>query len=120
MNKRPRPDDCCTTFSDVVPLAPDERERSVAVLKALADPTRLEMHRLIAGQPAGLCACDIVERFDLAQPTIAHHLKVLRDARLVTVSRRGIWAYYAADPQGLDILEGTLALLGGRALAAVD
>lgn len=120
MNKRPRPDDCCTTFSDVAPLAPSERERSVAVLKALADPTRMEMYRLIAGQSAGLCACDIVERFDLTQPTIAHHLKVLRDAGLLTVSRRGIWAYYAADPQGLAILQETLLVLGGRVLAAVD
>ena len=119
MNKRPRPDDCCTTFSDVAPLAPGERERSVAVLKALADPTRLEMYRLIAGQPAGLCACDIVERFDLAQPTIAHHLKVLRDAGLVTVSRRGIWAYYAADLQGRALLRETLLALEGRAFAAV-
>ena len=120
MNRRSRPDNCCTTFTDVEPLASNERERSIAVLKALADPTRLEMYRLIAGQPAGLCACDIVERFDLAQPTIAHHLKVLRDAGLVTVSRRGIWAYYAADPQGQAILQETLLVLGGRVLAAVD
>lgn len=91
----------------------------MAVLKALADPTRLEMYRLIAGQPAGLCACDIVDRFDLTQPTIAHHLKVLRDAGLVTVSRSGIWAYYAADPQGRDTLQETLAVLGGWALAPI-
>lgn len=119
MSKRPRPDDCCTTFTDVRPLAPDARERGVAVLKALADPTRLEMYRLIAGQPAGLCACDIVDRFDLAQPTIAHHLKVLRDAGLVTVSRTGIWAYYAADPQGRAMLRETLDMLEGRALTAI-
>lgn len=92
----------------------------MAVLKALADPTRLEMYRLIAGQPAGLCACDIVDRFDLTQPTIAHHLKVLRDAGLVTVSRVGIWAYYAADPQALADLQDTLTMLGGRVLAAID
>ncbi len=120
MNKRARPDDCCTTFTDTAPLAPDERERSVAVLKALADPTRLEMYRLIAGQAAGLCACDIVDRFDLTQPTIAHHLKVLRDTGLVTVSRVGIWAYYAADPHGRVVLAETLAVLGGRALVTVE
>ena len=115
MSKRARPDDCCTTFTDVAPLAPGERERGVAVLKALADPTRLEMYRLIAGQSAGLCACDIVDRFDLSQPTIAHHLKVLRDTGLVTVSRSGIWAYYAANPQGRAALQETLTMLGGWA-----
>jgi ArsR family transcriptional regulator len=120
MSKRVRPEDCCTSFTDVAPLLPAQRERSVAVLKALADPTRLEMYRLIAGQPAGLCACDIVDRFDLTQPTIAHHLKVLRDAGLVTVSRVGIWAYYAADPHGRMELEETMAVLGGRALATVE
>ena len=119
MNRRPRPADCCTTFADVAPLLPDERERRVAVLKALADGTRLEMYRLIAGQPGGLCACDIVDRFDLTQPTIAHHLKVLRDAGLVTVSRRGVWAYYAADPQGQQVLQETLALLGGKTLVGI-
>lgn len=119
MTRRSRPDDCCTTFMDVAPLVPGDRERSVTVLKALADPTRLEMYRLIAGQPAGLCACDIVDRFDLTQPTIAHHLKVLRDAGLVTVSRVGIWAYYAADPQGLEIIQETLVALGGRVPAAI-
>src|SRR5687768_10170584 len=117
MSTRSRPDDCCTTLMNVTPLLPAERERSVAVLKALADPTRLEMFRLIAGQSAGLCACDIVDRFELAQPTIAHHLKVLRDAGLVTVSRVGIWAYYAANPEGLAVLAETLATTGGRKLA---
>jgi ArsR family transcriptional regulator len=120
MSKRARSEDCCTTFTDIAPLAPAERERSVAVLKAVADPTRLEMYRLIAGQPAGLCACDIVDRFDLTQPTIAHHLKVLRDSGLVTVSRVGIWAYYSADPHGRAVLEETLASLGGRVLATAQ
>jgi ArsR family transcriptional regulator len=67
----------------------------------LGDPTRLEIFRLIAAQSAPLCVCDIVDRFDVSQPTISHHLRVLRDAGLVTVSRRGIWAYYAADDRGL-------------------
>ena len=118
MSKRPRPEDCCTTLTEVSPLSAGERERSVAVLKALADPTRLEMYRLIAGQSAGLCACDIVDRFDLTQPTIAHHLKVLRDAGLVSVSRVGVWAYYSVPPGGLDILQQCLAMTGGRELSA--
>ena len=71
------------------------------MFKALADPTRLDVFRLIAAQEAPLCACDVVDRFAVSQPTISHHLKVLREAGLITVSRRGIWAYYAADPRGL-------------------
>ena len=64
----------------------------------LGDATRLEVFRLIAAQTSPLCVCDIVDRFDVSQPTISHHLKILRDAGLVTVSRRGVWAYYAVDP----------------------
>ena len=117
MSKRVRPDHCCTTFTDVAPLLPDERSRLWAVLKALEDPARLEMYRLIAGQPAGLCACDIVDRFERAQPTIAHHLKVLRDAGLVTVTHSGIWAYYAVDPAGQRFLREAVATLTGGVLS---
>ncbi len=87
---------------------PAERERLVAAFKALADPTRLDVFRLIAAQQAPLCACDVVDRFAVGQPTISHHLKVLREAGLITVSRRGVWAYYAADPRGLAVLRAAL------------
>jgi ArsR family transcriptional regulator len=76
----------------------------VGVFRALGDPTRLEIFRLIAAQADPICVCDIVGRFEVSQPTISHHLKVLREAGLVTVSRRGIWAYYAPNPQGLALL----------------
>ncbi len=95
-----------------------ERERIVAAFKALADPTRLEIFRLVAAQDAPLCACDVVARFDLSQPTISHHLKVLREGGLVTVSRRGVWAYYAADPRGLALLRGVLDEFDPEPLAA--
>lgn len=72
------------------------------MLKALADETRYAIFRLIVAQKEPICACDIVDRFDVSQPTIAHHLKVLRTAGLITVSRRGVWAYYAPDPRGID------------------
>ena len=75
------------------------------IFKALADGTRLDVFRLIAAQEGEICACDIVDRFDVSQPTIAHHLKVLRNAGLITVSRRGVWAYYAVDPQGVSVLQ---------------
>jgi ArsR family transcriptional regulator len=92
-------------------LAPGRRDRLVAVYRALGDPTRLDVFRLIAAQAAPLCVCDIVDRFNVSQPTISHHLRVLRDAGLVTVSRRGVWAYYALDPAGLALLHGAPAEL---------
>jgi ArsR family transcriptional regulator len=99
MSAKPRPIACCV--APVAPLELPEREQLVYAFKALADPTRLDVFRLIAAQEAPLCACDVVDRFDVSQPTISHHLKVLREAGLITVSRRGIWAYYAADHRGL-------------------
>jgi ArsR family transcriptional regulator len=111
MAAKPRPADCCSSATPARELAPGVRERLVAVYRALGDPTRLEIFRLIAAQTAPLCVCDIVDRFDLRQPTISHHLKVLRDAGLVTVSRRGVWAYYTANPAGLALLRGALAEL---------
>src|SRR5438045_270234 len=99
-----RPIDCCATPVATQPLLEGERDQLVAVFRALGDPTRLEIFRLIAAQPAPICVCDVVQRFDVSQPTISHHLKALREAGLVTVSRRGIWAYYAPDPRGLELL----------------
>jgi ArsR family transcriptional regulator len=96
-----RPADCCAVPVEAPPLGEAERAQLVALFRALGDPTRLDIFRLIAAQPEPICVCDIGERFAVSQPTISHHLKVLRDAGLVTVSRRGIWAYYAAQPEGL-------------------
>jgi ArsR family transcriptional regulator len=103
-----------------VDLAPSRRDRLVAVYRALGDPTRLEVFRLIAAQTAPLCVCDVVARFEVSQPTISHHLKILRDAGLVTVSRRGVWAYYAVDPAGLALLRGALAEMVPGRLAEVS
>ena len=90
----------------------------MAGFRALGDPTRLEIFRLIAAQEAPVCACDVVDRFAVSQPTISHHLKVLREAGLITVSRRGVWAYYAADPRGLALLREALIDLAPTRLAA--
>lgn len=80
----------------------DDLARSI---KALADPTRLRMISIIAGSPEQeACVCDITEAFDLGQPTVSHHLKVLLDAGYVTRSRRGTWAYYKLVPGSLDAL----------------
>ena len=118
MPTRDRPDDCTPTVLLPAPIAERERDRVVGVFRALGDPTRLDVYRLIAAQPDPLCVCDIVARFEVSQPTISHHLKILREAGLVTVSRRGVWAYYAADPNGLDrVRAATSALLPERRAA---
>ncbi len=78
------------------------------MFKALGDPTRLDVFRLIAAQDQAICACDITDRFDVSQPTVSHHLKVLRDAGLITVSRRGVWAYYEVEPLGMRFLQASV------------
>ncbi|HYU19118.1 MAG TPA: metalloregulator ArsR/SmtB family transcription factor [Chloroflexota bacterium] len=90
----------------------------VSAFRALGDPARLEIFRLIAAQPAPICVCDVVDHFHLSQPTISHHLKVLRQAGLVSVSRRGVWAYYAANPHGLAALQESLEELTPLRLSA--
>jgi ArsR family transcriptional regulator, arsenate/arsenite/antimonite-responsive transcriptional repressor len=120
MNPSMRPADCCAPPVPVEPLAATDRDALVAVFRALGEPTRLEILRLIAAQPQPMCVCDVVARFPLQQPTISHHLKVLREAGLVTVSRRGVWAYYAADPQGLALLRGAGEQLDPARLAVAS
>jgi ArsR family transcriptional regulator, arsenate/arsenite/antimonite-responsive transcriptional repressor len=110
MASRARPVDCCT-LTTPPDLVPSRRDRLVALYRALGDATRLEVFRLIAAQPGPICVCDIVDRFNVSQPTISHHLKALRDAGLVKVSRRGVWAFYAVDPAGLALLRNAPAEL---------
>lgn len=117
MSSRARPADCPPPSRPVAPLVPAERDAVVALCRALADPTRLEIFRLIAAQPAPLCVCDIVAHFDRQQPTVSHHLRVLREAGLVRATRRGVWMYYAADPEGLGRLARLPALVQEDAVA---
>ncbi|WP_029069132.1 metalloregulator ArsR/SmtB family transcription factor [Jonesia quinghaiensis] len=80
-----------------------------ALLKAAADPLRLRILSLItASTPPEACVCDFLELDDVSQPTVSHHLKVLRDAGLVTSQRRGTWVYYRIAPQFLAPVTGLL------------
>ncbi len=110
MATRERPEGCCPVRA-VRPLAAREQERLVTVFKALADATRLEILRLVGAQAGPVCVCDIVDRFDLAQPTISHHLKVLREAGLLRTSKIGIWAFYELEAEAKDLLEEASDLL---------
>ena len=81
-----------------------------AVLKALADPVRLRLVSLIGAHDAGeACVCDLTAAFHLTAPTISHHLKVLREAGLITSQRRGTWIYYRVVPATLASLAGLFA-----------
>jgi ArsR family transcriptional regulator len=91
-------------------LNQDQADRLVPLLKALADPVRLRLMSLVAASPGGeACVCDLTAPFDLSQPTISHHLKVLHDAGLLERSKRGVWVYYRATREVLTPLS---ALLG--------
>jgi ArsR family transcriptional regulator len=105
--------DCCAPAPVESPLGGEEAARYAGVLKALADPHRLRILALIAAQPADapLCACDVEAAFELSQPTISHHLKVLREAGLISVTRRGLWHYYSPRPDGLQPVQHALAML---------
>ncbi len=82
-------------------------EESAAALattfKALADPTRVAIVNQLACCEE-CCVCDLTATFDLAQPTVSHHLRILRDAGLVDVERRGTWAFYRLVPDAIDRL----------------
>jgi ArsR family transcriptional regulator, arsenate/arsenite/antimonite-responsive transcriptional repressor len=102
-------DGCCAPAES--PLSVEDAARFATVLKALADPHRLRMVSLLAAQPADepLCVCDVEASFDLSQPTVSHHLRVLREAGLVSVAKRGLWHYYALVPGALDPVQDLLA-----------
>jgi ArsR family transcriptional regulator, arsenate/arsenite/antimonite-responsive transcriptional repressor len=100
---------CCSPLS-AGPLSAGQAEQVAPLLKALADPVRLRLMSLVASHPGGeACVCDLNDAFDLSQPTISHHLKVLHDVRLVEREKRGVWVYYRARPQAL---AGLGALMG--------
>ena len=75
-------------------LHPDRVAQLTEVLKALADPTRVEIVGILRNSELPVCICDLTAAFDLSQPTLSHHMAKLREAGLVEVEKRGIWAFY--------------------------
>ncbi len=96
---------CCGSHAP--PLPKEAAAELAGRFRALADPTRVALVNRLAGADE-LCVCDLTSAFDLSQPTISHHLKILRDAGLVESSRRGTWSYYRLVPAAIDALRGTL------------
>ncbi len=97
---------CCGP--DVPALPREAAEEIAALFKALADPTRVAIvNRLAAAEE--VCVCDLTAAFDLSQPTVSHHLKVLRDAGLVEADRRGTWSYYRLVSEAIERVRDVLA-----------
>jgi ArsR family transcriptional regulator len=91
------------------PLSIEAAGAVAAQLKALADPVRLRLFSMVASRAGGeACVCDISEGLDVTQPTISHHLKVLKDAGLLTSQRRASWVYYSVVPSALRDLSTVL------------
>ena len=101
--KRAVGEPCCE------PVAYPEIERAQAerigrVAKALGDPIRMQLVDVLRKHAGKVCVCELVPLFDLSQPTVSHHLKVLREAGIVGSERQGLWAYYYVNPDALEEL----------------
>lgn len=106
--KRPAGEPCC------VPVVYPEVERETAermarVAKALGDPIRLQLIDVLRRHAGEVCVCELTPLFDVSQPTVSHHLRILRDAGLVDSERRGLWAYYYVLPDALAEFAGWVA-----------
>ncbi len=100
------------------PLSIEAAAEIAGKLKALADPVRLRLFSLVASHVGGeACVCDISAGLDVKQPTISHHLKVLKEAGLLASERRASWVYYSVVPDALRTLAMVLDVADDRALA---
>lgn len=107
---------CCPGLL-AAPLDEGQAVELAKVFKALGDPVRLRLLSLIASRAGGeVCVCDLTPAFDLSQPTISHHLKLLRQAGLIDCERRGTWVYYWLLPEMTDRLAGILTRPAGEPL----
>src|SRR5215469_15821649 len=106
--KRPPGEPCCepVVYPDVERI---EAERMAEVAKALGDPIRLQLVDVLRKHAGKVCVCELVPLFDLSQPTVSHHLRVLRDAGIVGSERHGLWAYYFVIPSALKELSSWLS-----------
>ena len=99
---------CCAPVLAGV-LDDGDADRLAGAFKVLADPVRLRLLSLVASRPDGVCACEVVEPLGRSQPTVSHHLKVLREAGLLESERRGPWVWYRVVPERVAALRSALA-----------
>jgi ArsR family transcriptional regulator len=106
--KRAAGEPCCEPV--VYPEVDRERAaRMATVAKALGDPVRLQLIDVLRKHAGKVCVCELVPLFDLSQPTVSHHLKVLRESGIVGSERQGLWAYYFVIPDALKELSAWLS-----------
>jgi ArsR family transcriptional regulator len=106
--KRAAGERCCepVVYPDV---ERDHAARMATIAKALGDPVRLQLVDVLRKHAGKVCVCELVPLFDLSQPTVSHHLKVLRQAGIVASEREGLWAYYYVIPDALKELSAWLS-----------
>jgi len=93
------------------PLGEDSAVELSHILKALADPVRLRLISLIGASEGGeVCVCELAAAFNLKQPTISHHLRVLREAGLIESERRATWIYYRLVPDRFNLMADLLTV----------
>jgi ArsR family transcriptional regulator len=107
-HKRPPGEPCCEplAYPDV---APAEAKGLAELAKALADPIRIQLVDVLRRHAGKVCVCELTPLFDVGQPTVSHHLKVLRETGIVDSERRGLWAYYYVVPDALKELSRWLS-----------
>jgi ArsR family transcriptional regulator len=104
---------CCSPVL-MEPMDAEQAELIAPMLKAIADPVRLRLLSLVAAHEGGeACVCDLNDAFDLSQPTISHHLKVLHEVGLLDRSKRGVWVYYRVRTEALTGLGTLLGAVAG-------
>jgi ArsR family transcriptional regulator, arsenate/arsenite/antimonite-responsive transcriptional repressor len=103
---------CCTPLARE-PMSEQQAAQVAPLLKALADPVRLRlMSMVLSHEGAEACVCDLTPAFDLSQPTISHHLKVLHDSGLLRREKRGVWVYYQARPEAMEAMLNLFVSVG--------
>lgn len=106
--KRPPGEPCCVPL--VYPeVESAQAERMAAVAKALGEPVRLQLVDVLRRHAGKVCVCELIPLFDLSQPTVSHHLRILREAGIVDSERRGLWSYYYVKPETLEELSAWLS-----------
>jgi ArsR family transcriptional regulator, arsenate/arsenite/antimonite-responsive transcriptional repressor len=106
--KRAKGEVCCEPL--VLPDVSAERaERLATIAKALSDPIRVQLVDVLRKHPGKACVCELVPLFDLSQPTVSHHLKVLKDAGIVGMEKQGLWSYYYVNPDSTKELNAWLS-----------
>jgi ArsR family transcriptional regulator len=106
--KSPNGQPCCepVVYPDI---EREQAERMGRIAKALGDPIRMQLVDVLRKHAGKVCVCELVPLFDLSQPTVSHHLKVLREAGIVGSERQGLWAYYYVEPEALEELRAWLS-----------